>query len=501
MKTIRILSILCLMTAFFVSSQSQPAPSDFDDPELDRFWISMTVPGDTVPGLNGGLSLIPSQPGEDLTWYRYENIGGPNEWFNIWFWNGPFLPSNDKLVLVGFWVDAFDPAVDGFLTVVLNWSSPQWSWPDPPSVPPLPPLPPELEQLYVIRSETLFSGVIIPGQPVWVEFWFEIDLYNPQWISVDVWGEWFSIPVEQPPPPANSDLEPFWPLFPGPGGMIVHECLEPDFNFEFGDAPDSSLAYIDGTIGTFPTCTNVPTTNFISHQCPSSLFFGGWVDCEADGNAGWCPLFNPNNYNMDECGTFPYPVPPIGIVDEGLMMPVPLTIVGPAGNETYMPCGPQTQALDSTCNLGVWGQNIDIWIDAAQSAGGFLNVLFDWNQDGQWANDPTTLCNGNMVPEHVLADFPIPAGYFGPLSGILPPAPNFRIGPYEGYCWARFSLTESPVNTNNWDGAGQFFDGETEDYLVQIEKKGYFIPLSNWSVFLAIGLIILLTAIYMRRKM
>lgn len=500
MRTIKLLSILILVTGLFTSSFSQPSLS-FQDPELDRFWISMSTPGDTVPGLNGGLSGVPDQPGEDLQWYFYENTGGSNPWYNIWFWNGPFLPPNNKLVLVGFYVTPLDPGSSGFLDVVVNWSSPEWSWPDPPPGPPLPPLTPDEEQLYVIRSETLFSGVIIPGEFTWVEFYYEIDMYNPGWVSIDVWGENFEIPFEQPPPPAGSDLEPFWLQLPPFGGLMVHECLEPDFNFEFGDAPDSCMAYLDGTIGLFPTCTNIPTTNFISHQCPSGIFLGGWVDCEADGNAGWCPFFNPNKYNMDECGTSPFPMPPTGIVDEGLMFPIPLTIVGPVGGESYTPCGTMTQPLDTACQQGVWGQNIDIWVDASQGTTCYLNVLFDWNQDGQWANDPNNMCHGNMVPEHVLVDFVIPGGYIGPLSGVVPPPPGFQIGPKEGYCWARFSLTEQPVNTTDWDGSGQFFDGETEDYLIYIESSGQQIPVSNWSVFLAIGLIVLFTAILVRRRM
>ncbi len=61
----------------------------------------------------------------------------------------------------------------------------------------------------------------------------------------------------------------------------------------------------------------------------------------------------------------------------------------------------------------------------------------------------------------------IPAGYVGPLSGLNPPP--FLIGPNDGFVWSRFSITEQPVNAG-WDGSGSFAWGETEDYLLLVEK-------------------------------
>jgi hypothetical protein len=52
-----------------------------------------------------------------------------------------------------------------------------------------------------------------------------------------------------------------------------------------------------------------------------------------------------------------------------------------------------------------------------------------------------------------------------------------------------------------WDGSGAFADGETEDYLLYIAPVPGVIPLANWSLILAIGLIILFTFfIWWRRK-
>jgi len=126
--------------------------------------------------------------------------------------------------------------------------------------------------------------------------------------------------------------------------------------------------------------------------------------------------------------------------------------------------------LGDICQLAQWGSDIDIlihnWMPNHEPyLPGYVNVLIDWNQDGQWQNDPATTCGGSMVPEHVLVDFVIPPQYDGTLSALGPPA--FQIGPNAGYVWARFSITEDPVDSN-WIGEGNFEDGETEDYLLKV---------------------------------
>jgi hypothetical protein len=93
----------------------------------------------------------------------------------------------------------------------------------------------------------------------------------------------------------------------------------------------------------------------------------------------------------------------------------------------------------------------------------FVNVLIDWNQDGQWSGF-SSCPDGTTVPEHVLVDFAVPPGFTGPLAALAPPP--FIIGPNSGYVWARISITEMPVGPG-WHGAGIFEDGETEDYLLQ----------------------------------
>lgn len=503
----------------------------------DNFWFAIDPAGVKIDEFSGGST---DDPGESGFWYFYENAGGDNSWFNIWFYNGDFIPPNQKWIHLGFWVTKFNPQEDGFLFIVVNWATPDWSWPpmDPP-VPPVPPFDdPEDEALFVARStigevdlnvpvdgyqyfdcnEFLYVNSQAYPDYIWVEYRWEIDDYNPQFISVDLWGENFVIPYaaipvpgvppfpEIPPPFTDPGLfEPFWvPVVPPIGGLVLHECVEQDpeeFNYEFGDAPEGSLAYVNGTIGNFPTCIWVGLPNdYIDHSCPSPLFFGGFVDCEGDGNAGWCPVFNPNQYNMDECGTYPYPPDPLTLIDEGLMVPIPLTIVGPVGSENYQPCGPQTLPLEKICETAEWGTDIDIWIDAAGFQGdAFFHLVIDWNQDGVWANDPTTACGGTPIDELVILNHLVDFGYRGPISAMVNPPPDFVVGPNSGYVWARFTLTEQPVPTD-WDGSGQFLAGETEDYILLISPDVMGTPVRTWSILLSVGLIILFTALFIRRR-
>ncbi|MFH1420319.1 MAG: hypothetical protein ABII12_18760 [Planctomycetota bacterium] len=235
---------------------------------------------------------------------------------------------------------------------------------------------------------------------------------------------------------------------------------------DYGDAPEHVLAYSDGTIGTFPTCINVgPVTSYIEHGL-GRAHFGQSIaavpwDAEPDGNGGLCPGFVP--YDNDEC---------FADGDAGLMFPEPFTIVG--GVEVPCPSSAGT-SLGIVCQNAAWGTEIDIWVESLMPVDGWVNVLMDWNRDGMWGGSSD--CAGTAAPEWVLVDWPVPAGYVGPLSASLPP--GFLIGPNAGYVWARFSITEQPIGAADWDGSGIFEDGETEDYLLFVEE-GTHEPEPKW---------------------
>ncbi|MBN2000104.1 T9SS type A sorting domain-containing protein [candidate division KSB1 bacterium] len=151
------------------------------------------------------------------------------------------------------------------------------------------------------------------------------------------------------------------------------------------------------------------------------------------------------------------------------MFPPAFTIQGPVGLEMVVGCTGQSGYLGVTCQPATWGVDIDIVVtnNMPNSTIGYVNVLFDWNQDGLWSGIASCATAG--APEHVLVDFPVPNGYSGPLSVLVPPA--FLIGPNSGFVWARFTVSEQPVNTTDWDGSGIFEDGETEDYLLAIATQ------------------------------
>ncbi len=233
---------------------------------------------------------------------------------------------------------------------------------------------------------------------------------------------------------------------------------------DFGDAPEGerALAYPSlGVNGSFPTCEGGGPAGWIEHD-NYGAYFGPQVDLEAEGNGGTCPppgCFPP--WDRDEC---------FADGDAGLIIPGAFTIDPRATPPVEIPCsGSNRDPLGRTCEQATWGRQIDIEVHNHMPgrATAYVNVLIDWNQDGQWGGSST--CRGTptvTVPEHVLVNFEVPNGYDGPLSRLTPPA--FTIGPQAGFVWVRFSITESPVG-RDWRGDGSFEDGESEDYLLLVE--------------------------------
>jgi len=237
------------------------------------------------------------------------------------------------------------------------------------------------------------------------------------------------------------------------GNGVADICEQGPGQNDYGDAPEQALAYSTGVVGQFPTCINVgPPGSYIQHGLGWARFGPGW-DPEPDGNGGLCPFFAP--YDNDEC---------FMDGDAGLIFPPPYTLQG--GVEVPCPSSPGGPALGMVCQPAAWGPNIDILVTNNMPVMGFVNVLIDWNRDGQWGGG--SQCPMGVAMEHVLVDFPVPMGFSGPLSALGPP--GFLIGPNAGYVWARFTITERRINMpGQWDGRGIFEDGETEDYLLKVE--------------------------------
>jgi len=142
------------------------------------------------------------------------------------------------------------------------------------------------------------------------------------------------------------------------------------------------------------------------------------------------------------------------------------TITGTAGSETVEPfCVEEGDPLGSPCQLAVWGEDINVFWETDHIGGAYVNILIDWDQDGQWGGSGN--CSGGTTwDEHVLVNFPVPEGN-GNLGAQNPPA--FQIGPNSGYVWMRVTITEEEIELP-WDGSGVFASGETEDHLIRVSE-------------------------------
>ncbi len=406
----------------------------------DQFMADIDAAGQVIAADGTGF-------GKGL-WYYYPQT----DWWNQWFYNGVYDPDMRKVIEVDLTITALDPTSGspGSVEVAVNWTTAEW-----PSDVDAPPLPADLRSL-THENQLIQRHVIVPRTEVRrslsiIDTKYEIASYCPGWISIDIRG-------------VNVRVE----------GRIRHECVSkdgtapPSGDRDFGDAPEGALAYPSfGIIGQFPTCIGVGPASWIEHNS-QGLYFGPKVDLERDGNAGKCPAFNPDSYNQDET---------TNDGDAGLMKARAYTIKGPVGSEDVYPLAYLgLEAIGAACQSYAWRVNLDIEVHNRRTDGreAYVNVLMDWNQDGKWQG--SALCPDGAVPEHVLVNFPVPSGYNGPLSELSPP--SLKLGPFEGYVWARFTISERRIS-EGWNGDGVFTDGETEDYLLLIRPAPFF---CEWEV-------------------
>jgi hypothetical protein len=253
--------------------------------------------------------------------------------------------------------------------------------------------------------------------------------------------------------------------YPDPTDCIDIGCIE------LGDAPEQALAYPSlGVMGMFPTClTDDVNGNYIRHV-GNSVYFGPSVDYEVDGNANLCTPGYTIPYDNDESFVDG---------DAGLIKPKPYTI---NNLNQIVPLAAAGEALGEACMMSYWGKDVDILVKGE----GYVNVLVDWDQNGQWGG--FVACPSGNAYEHVLINFPVNAPVPTPLSTLMPPNTGFQAGIKGGFVWTRFTITRYPIEIQDWDGSGDFTAGETEDYLVYV-KPTREVPVSNWSVIITVLLI------------
>jgi len=172
------------------------------DPIMNNFWIAFDPSGAIIPAQTGGVGYYP--PGDVNGWWLYAQPDW--EFWNIWFYDHPFTYDRQKEAHIEFDIFELEPGLPSWITLVVNYSTDLWSLEGQPpgdSVPPLPGMPPELELLYIGR-DTLYDGPVNQIPPHFIADW-EMKDYNPEWVSIDVFGYNFIIPE--------------------PTGMIFHDCI------------------------------------------------------------------------------------------------------------------------------------------------------------------------------------------------------------------------------------------------------------------------------------
>jgi PKD repeat protein len=263
---------------------------------------------------------------------------------------------------------------------------------------------------------------------------------------------------------ASEIIGPRGPVFGGEVEDAIIEIFPLPF-YDFGDAPDGKLAYkgswleftSEDVIGDFTTC-GTGTYSRIRHGNRGTRYFGDSVDFESDGNGGCCDC----GYDQDET---------YGDGDAGLTLGNVYTIVGNelTARPVFVGGYSENQMID--CEVAQWGRHLDLHFYVDSEDGAYINVLIDWNQDGTWNTGGAfwhcDIFEPPHIDEYVLQDFYVPQGR-GSLGNLL--APDFRVSAPPGYKWMRCTITESPVDNEDWTGAGNFNDGETEDYLIYISR-------------------------------
>lgn len=260
---------------------------------------------------------------------------------------------------------------------------------------------------------------------------------------------------------------------------VTDQC--PSYN-DYGDAPEAGAEAYPGIKGNFPTCTSALTTGtqeifcgaastppgptgYVLHSRPEGFPQAFWIGCSLGGFAGVdgemdgkmndtgggfsqclatqavdCVEVAPwgVSYGQDEC---------LGDTDAGLLGAIefPACDMGTVTFEAY------------NCSL---------------STEAFLNILIDWNQDGDW-NDNVACGPNDCAYEWAVKN--VPVGLATGCNTVV--SPQFRTGPNGGDGWMRITLTERPVTDDfPWDGnasdpLGPFQTGETEDYPITIAER------------------------------
>ncbi len=253
---------------------------------------------------------------------------------------------------------------------------------------------------------------------------------------------------------------------------------------DFGDAPEGVDAY-PGVMGHFPTClaaggpgnqTWFPTcppissapgaaAGFVRHEHPTFGRF--WLGCPT---LGGLPLGidpEPDGKTNDTGGAS-------SACNNAISVDCVENAFGKSfgqdecygGDDACLASAPTFHA----CGPGNVNWTIQAFSCATANVSAYLNILVDWNEDGDW-ND-NFACPSGCAFEWAVKNY---------LVTLTPGCntifvPTFRVGPNPGRGWMRITLSDGQMPVPDdfpWNGsagiAGQSLrNGETEDYPVLI---------------------------------
>lgn len=262
----------CLLTALavlmFASLSAEAAE--------DKFVVAIGPNNDFVDGEGTGYN--------DGKWYFYSNTN----WWNQWFYNGPYDAERMKEIEVSLKIGPVNPKEPVYAQIAYNWSSPEWSALGKNR----PPLPEDVqdekaEDKYIKRTIFRIVQLQAGSLPISISHNYQIQDYNPEWVSIDVRGSNFEIT----------------------SGWIKHECVPKDNQPQACCLPDgtcvdtlpSSCQQMGGTpqgVGT--SCQNIVCPQPLQACCLSD---GTCIDAnEADCiSQGGVPQGAGTNCNTAVC--------------------------------------------------------------------------------------------------------------------------------------------------------------------------------------------------------
>ena len=259
------------------------------------------------------------------------------------------------------------------------------------------------------------------------------------------------------------------------------DCQRTPPPIDFGDAPEDVLAY-PGVIGHFPTCLANGAPGNRTFACPPIstapvVTVGtGYVRHEHPaGNRIWlgCPqgvqpmgIDSEADAKVNDTGG-PFSACNGGVTVDCTEIAGPLTFGQDEryGSDDACLAAPPTF---KACGPGNVGWTIPAFSCSNVGHPAYLNILVDWNQDGDW-ND-NFLCQNGCTFEWAVKNFQV---NLNPGCNTIF-VPTFRVGPNPGRGWMRITLSDDPANDDfPWAGSATsptfaLHNGETEDYPVTI---------------------------------